>query len=79
MKSFLVCLIFASVSSLYAARLTTSEELVAAVRDGSPGAVIELGPGKVLKGLMGRIDKEAEVIPVEDRESLEAAVGILKA
>ena len=37
---------------------------------------IELGPGKVLSGLMGRIDteKKAEILAVEDRESLEAAV-----
>lgn len=34
---------------------------------------IELGPGKVLSGLMGRIDAEktAEILAVEDRESLE--------
>lgn len=35
---------------------------------------IELGPGKVLAGLMGRINKEAEVIAIEDRASLEVAV-----
>lgn len=39
---------------------------------------IELGPGKVLAGLMGRIDKSAEVLAVENRESLEAAVARLK-
>ena len=38
---------------------------------------LELGPGKVLTGLMGRIDKSAEVIAIEDRESLEAAMGRL--
>ena len=40
---------------------------------------IELGPGKVLSGLMGRIDteKKAEILAVEDRESLEAAVECL--
>lgn len=38
---------------------------------------IELGPGKVLAGLMARIDKEAEVISIEDRETLEAAVELL--
>ena len=34
---------------------------------------IELGPGKVLSGLMGRIDAEktAEILAVEDLESLE--------
>lgn len=38
---------------------------------------IELGPGKVLAGLMGRINKEAEVIAIEDRASLDAAVARL--
>ena len=39
---------------------------------------IELGPGKVLAGLMGRIDKTVKVISIEDVESLEAAVEELK-
>ncbi|MBK1829132.1 ACP S-malonyltransferase [Verrucomicrobiaceae bacterium R5-34] len=39
---------------------------------------IELGPGKVLAGLMGRIDKNVEVMSVEDVDSLEAAVAALK-
>jgi [acyl-carrier-protein] S-malonyltransferase len=39
---------------------------------------IELGPGKILTGLMERIDKSVQVLPVEDRESLEAAVEQLK-
>ena len=39
---------------------------------------LELGPGKVLAGLMGRIDPEAKVISAEDEESLEAAVAELK-
>ena len=40
---------------------------------------IELGPGKVLRGLMGRIDKEgsAEVLSVEDRETLLATMARL--
>ena len=38
---------------------------------------IELGPGKVLAGLMGRISKEVQVISVEDIDSLEAAVEAL--
>lgn len=38
---------------------------------------LELGPGKVLAGLMGRIDKSVKVISVEDVESLEAAVEVL--
>jgi [acyl-carrier-protein] S-malonyltransferase len=38
---------------------------------------LELGPGKVLAGLMGRIDKSVTVHSVEDVESLEAAVEAL--
>lgn len=44
--------------------------------DGS-ASFLELGPGKVLSGLMGRISKETEVISLEDAESLEAAVARL--
>ncbi len=32
---------------------------------------IEFGPGKVLKGLLGRIDKTAEVINIEKKEDME--------
>ena len=39
---------------------------------------IELGPGKVLAGLMGRIDKSVKVISIEDVASLDAAVEALK-
>lgn len=39
---------------------------------------IELGPGKTLAGMMGRICKEATVISIEDVESLQAAVEQLK-
>ena len=39
---------------------------------------IELGPGKVLAGLLGKIDKEAVVLSVEDTASLHAAVARLK-
>lgn len=38
---------------------------------------IELGPGKVIAGLVGKIDKEAVVHSVEDLASLEAAVEAL--
>lgn len=40
---------------------------------------IELGPGKTLAGMMGRICKEATVISIEDAAGLEAAVEALKA
>lgn len=39
---------------------------------------IELGPGKVLAGLMARIDKSVKVISIEDSTSLEAAIEALK-
>ncbi len=38
---------------------------------------LELGPGKVIAGLVGKIDKEAVVYSVEDLASLEAAVEAL--
>ena len=40
---------------------------------------IELGPGKTLAGMMGRICKDATVISVEDVPSLEAAIEQLQA
>ena len=40
---------------------------------------IEMGPGKTLAGMMGRICKEARVISIEDVATLEAAVAELKA
>lgn len=39
---------------------------------------IELGPGKVLTGLMSRIDKEAEILTAGDWESLQDVISILK-
>lgn len=38
---------------------------------------LELGPGKVIAGLVGKIVKDAEVLSVEDLGSLEAAVEAL--
>jgi len=38
---------------------------------------IELGPGKLIAGMMKRINKEATVISIEDVESLDAAVEAL--
>ncbi|MFZ9935980.1 MAG: ACP S-malonyltransferase [Luteolibacter sp.] len=38
---------------------------------------LELGPGKVIAGLVGKIAKDAEVFSVEDLPSLEAAVEAL--
>jgi [acyl-carrier-protein] S-malonyltransferase len=38
---------------------------------------IEIGPGKVLAGLVAKIAPEAKVISVEDLASLEAAIELL--
>ena len=38
---------------------------------------LELGPGKVLAGLMGRIDKTVKVISIDDVASLDAAIAEL--
>jgi [acyl-carrier-protein] S-malonyltransferase len=56
------------------------EESMRLLLDRGHRLFIELGPGKVLTGLMGRIDTEkcAEVLAVEDRESLEGAVARLR-
>ncbi len=40
---------------------------------------IEMGPGKTLAGMMGRICKEATVISIEDVPTLQAAIATLKA
>ena len=40
---------------------------------------LELGPGKVLAGLMKRIDRSATVISVSDADSLKAAIETLSA
>jgi [acyl-carrier-protein] S-malonyltransferase len=38
---------------------------------------LELGPGKVIAGLVSKIDKDATVHSIEDLASLEAAVEAL--
>jgi [acyl-carrier-protein] S-malonyltransferase len=41
--------------------------------------MVEVGPGKVLSGLVRRIDRSVEVVNVEDRASLEKALAALGA
>lgn len=50
-------------------------ECVQALKANGVTRVIELGPGKVLCGLVKRIDKELESFNVEDTASLEKALG----
>lgn len=39
---------------------------------------VEIGPGKVLSGLLKRIDKNIEMYNIEDRESLEGVISLFK-
>ena len=39
---------------------------------------LELGPGQVLAGLVGRIRKGTEILSIEDCASFEAAIGRLR-
>jgi len=38
------------------------------------GVFVEIGPGKVLNGLIGRVDANVKVLNVEDRQTLESTV-----
>jgi len=50
-----------------------TESMQAVIAEGNT-TFIELGPGKVLAGLMGRIDKTVKVYSIDDVASLEAAI-----
>ncbi len=52
-------------------------ECSAALIAGGHTTFIELGPGRLIAGMMKRINKEATVICVEDIASLDAAVVAL--
>lgn len=47
------------------------------MRKGGIGTFIEVGPGRTLAGLIGKIDASATVLSVEDTESLERTVRAL--
>lgn len=47
------------------------------LREMGHSTFVELGPGKVLAGLVAKIDKDAVVHSIEDLESLEAVAGAL--
>lgn len=52
-------------------------EVINRLRELGVTRVVELGPGKVLAGLVSRIDKDLKVASVFDSASLEAALGEL--
>jgi [acyl-carrier-protein] S-malonyltransferase len=43
------------------------------IQDGV-GIFVEIGPGKVLNGLISKVDPDVKVLNVEDRPSLERTV-----
>ena len=61
----------------YEARVVEGPDDIRNVLDQGHRLFIELGPGKTLAGMMGRICKDATVISIEDVPSLEAAVAEL--
>jgi len=52
-------------------------ECIESLIDQGHTTFIEFGPGKLIAGMMKRINKEATVICIEDIESLDAAVTAL--
>ncbi|MBO1913942.1 ACP S-malonyltransferase, partial [Microvirga sp. 3-52] len=54
------------------------EDSVRTMLDNGVTHFIECGPGKVLSGLIKKIDRSATVLPVYDEESLEAVIEASK-
>lgn len=54
------------------------EETMAYMQDAGVDQFIEVGPGRVLSGLLKRIDRRAKVLPVEDPEGVETVCSLLK-
>ncbi|MFI5341033.1 MAG: ACP S-malonyltransferase [Candidatus Methylomirabilales bacterium] len=54
------------------------EEVVTRLVKEGAGTFVEVGPGKVLSGLIRRIAPEVRVLNVEDRASLDATLKALK-
>lgn len=50
---------------------------IARMQDAGIDQFIEVGPGRVLSGLLKRIDRRAKVMPVEDPEGIKKALFIL--
>jgi [acyl-carrier-protein] S-malonyltransferase len=53
------------------------EESMRALRAQNVDVFVEVGPGKVLSGLLRQIDREAECLRAEDRSTLDAVLGRL--
>ncbi len=55
------------------------EDSIKTIADSGIKSFVEVGPGRVLSGLIGRIEPEAKVFNVEDLKSLEKTLEELKA
>ncbi len=53
-------------------------ETMTRMQDAGVDQFIEVGPGRVLCGLLKRIDRRAKVVPVEDPEGIEKTLSLLK-
>lgn len=54
------------------------EETIGFMQEAGVDQFIEVGPGRVLSGLLKRIDRRANILCVEDPESVEKGVSLLK-
>mgnify|MGYP001571291068 FL=1 len=55
------------------------EDTVRAMLEAGVTTFVEVGPGKVLSGLVKKIRRDAQVCNVQDRKSLEATVAACRA
>ncbi|WP_409294411.1 ACP S-malonyltransferase [Peribacillus sp. SCS-26] len=54
------------------------EDSVRCLLDAGVDTFVEIGPGKVLSGLVKKIDRQAAVLNINDQDSLEKALEVLK-
>jgi [acyl-carrier-protein] S-malonyltransferase len=72
----------AEIKALMVRQVTSSVQWVGSIEWFKQAGVteyIECGPGKVLSGLIKRIDKEASTVNISDVPTLDKAVAALKA
>ncbi|MFQ5596959.1 MAG: ACP S-malonyltransferase [Nitrospiria bacterium] len=54
------------------------EESIVRMREDSVDLFVEVGPGRVLSGLVKRIDRKAKIVSVEDPEGVEMGLELMK-